>query len=49
MFMDFKYFDEAVQAFEKQREQAMQAWEEWMEFVEDAAKKYQAAYQPKKK
>ena len=49
MFMDFKYFDEAVQAFEKQREQAMQAWEQWMEFVEESAKRFSVVPQQKKK
>lgn len=49
MFMDFKYFDEAVQLMEKQREQAFQAWEQWMEFVEDSAKKFGVVYEAKKK
>ena len=34
MFMDFKFFDEAVQAVEKQRKAAVQAWEQWIESLE---------------
>ena len=34
MFMDFKFFDEAVQAIEAQRKLAVQAWETYIEQVE---------------
>ena len=32
--MDFKFFDEVVQAAEKQRAATMQAWEQWVELGE---------------
>lgn len=34
MFMDFKFFDEAVQQVEKQRKLAVQAWEKYVEQLE---------------
>lgn len=49
MFMDFKYFDEVVQAAEQQRAQAVAAWEQWVEFTEKAAKQFGAVYEVKKK
>jgi hypothetical protein len=38
MFMDFKFFDEAVQAVEQQRKLAVQAWELWVESIEKLSK-----------
>jgi hypothetical protein len=38
MFMDFKFFDEAVQQLEKQRKLAVQAWEMWVESLEKLTK-----------
>lgn len=36
--MDFKFFDEAVQALEAQRKLAVAAWEQWIDAVEKLAK-----------
>lgn len=40
MFMDFKFFDEVVQAAEKQRAQAVQAWEMYVDACEEAYSKF---------
>ena len=51
MFMDFKFFDEAVQAAEKQRAQAVQAWEQYVDKCEEAYEKFNRIFDltPKKK
>lgn len=51
MFMDMKFFDEVVQAAEKQRAQAVQAWEQYVDQCEVAYEKYKAVFDltPKKK
>ena len=38
MFMDFKFFDEVVQAMEEQRSLAMRAWEMWINSIDDLLK-----------
>ena len=40
MFMDFKFFDEVVQASEKQRLAAVQAWEQYVDACEEAYVKF---------
>lgn len=47
MFMDFKFFDEAVQTLEKQRKVAVQAWEQYVEQCEKAIKQVEKAFQVK--
>ena len=51
MFMDFKFFDEIVEAAEKQRVAAMQAWEQYVEQCEVAYEKFGKQFDltPKKK
>jgi len=47
MFMDFKFFDEAVQQLEKQRKVAVQAWETYVEQCEKAAKQVEQMFKMK--
>lgn len=47
MFMDFKFFDEAVQTLEKQRKVAVQAWEQYVEFCETEYKKVEKFWKTK--
>ena len=47
MFMDFKFFDEAVQQLEKQRKLAVQAWEVYVEQCEKAAKQVEQMFKMK--
>lgn len=49
--MDFKFFDEAVQAAEKQRAQAVQAWEMYVDACEEAYSKFNKIFdlKPSKK
>lgn len=47
MFMDFKFFDEAVQSIEKQRKLAVQAWELWVEQCEKNYKEIEKAIKVK--
>lgn len=49
MFMDFKFFDEVVQASEEQRKAAVQAWEQWVDFLEKSAETFGVVYEAKKK
>ena len=40
MFMDFKFFDEVVQAAEEQRTKAVAAWEQYVDHCQDAYDKF---------
>ena len=51
MFMDFKFFDEVVQAAEEQRTKAVAAWEQYVDACEEAYSKFNVLFdlKPKKK
>lgn len=51
MFMDFKFFDEVVQATEDQRAKAVAAWEQYVDACEEAYTKFNKMFdlKPSKK